>query len=125
MPLIENPLGGRRVAEWIGKHPDEKVPDYVRDRVFLRAEGRCHISGAKIRPGQEWQLEHVKPLGLSGEHRESNLRPALVDPHKEKSAEEKTIMSKADRVRRKLVTGTWPKSRAKIRSRGFAKTRDV
>lgn len=101
VPMIDNPLGGRSVPEWTGKTPDTKVPDIVRDRVFLRAGGRCYLSGRKIMPGDKWELEHVKPLSMGGEHRERNLRPALVAAHREKTKAEAADRAKADRIRRK------------------------
>lgn len=122
VPMIDNPLGGRSVPEWTGKTPDTKVPDIVRDRVFLRAGGRCYLSGRKIMPGDKWELEHVKPLSMGGEHRERNLRPALVAAHREKTKAEAADRAKADRIRRKHL-GTWPKSKAPIKSRGFSPTR--
>ncbi|EFO33807.1 conserved hypothetical protein [Roseibium sp. TrichSKD4] len=124
MRKIENPFGGRSIDEWIGDTPDSRVPDRVRDRVFTRHKGICHISGTKIRAGDAWELEHITPLALGGENRESNLAPALVEAHKEKTSSEKAQIAKADRIRRKHQ-GTWPASRAKIKSRGFARTRDV
>ncbi|MFU0503600.1 HNH endonuclease [Pseudaminobacter sp. NGMCC 1.201702] len=125
MPLISDPFGGRSIEEWVGSSPDAKVPDKVRDRVFFRAKGICHISGRKIVvPRDRWELEHVVPLSMGGEHRESNLRPALVEPHREKTNAEATGRAKADRIRRKH-NGTWPKSKAPIRSRGFSPTRQT
>jgi 5-methylcytosine-specific restriction endonuclease McrA len=118
MPLIDNPFGGRSIEEWIASSPDAKVPQYVRDRAFARAKGRCHLSGRKILPGDKWELEHVKALALGGGHRESNLAPAIVVAHKEKTAAEVGIISKADRMRRK-ANGTWPKSKTPLRGRGF------
>jgi 5-methylcytosine-specific restriction protein A len=78
----------RSVPEWIGKTPNSPVPPRVRLRVFQRHSGICHISGRKIRPGEPWQLEHVTALCNGGEHRESNMAPALVDKHREKTAED-------------------------------------
>lgn len=124
MPLIDNPYGGRSIEEWIGKTPDSAVPDRVRDRIFVRFQGRCQLSQIKIRPGDAWELHHEKALSLGGEHRESNLVPVLPEPHKVETAKQKEDTSKADRVGRKH-RGTWPKSKVKIRSRGFARTRDV
>lgn len=124
MPMIDNPHGGRDVEEWIGAHPDAKIPQRVLDRVFARAKGRCHISGRKIMPGDRWEAEHVRPLSMGGEHRERNLAPALVEAHRQKTADEAGDRAKADRIRRKH-TGTWPESRARIRSRGFQKTRGI
>ncbi|MDR7035229.1 HNH endonuclease [Mesorhizobium sp. BE184] len=125
MPLISDPFGGRSIEEWVGANPDARVPDKVRDRVFFRAKGICHISGRKIVvPRDRWQLEHVVPLSMGGEHREANMRPALTEAHKAKTAEEAGARAKADRMRRK-ANGTWPKSKTPLRSRGFDKTRTI
>lgn len=121
--MIDNPLGGRSVPEWIGKTPDTKLPDRIRDRVFLRHEGRCHISGRKIAVGEPWQIEHIKPLSMGGEHRERNMAPALTIPHREKTSQEATDRAKADRMGMKH-RGTWAKSKTPLRSRGFIKTRE-
>lgn len=120
MPKLPDPHGGRSIPEWIGKTPDSKVPDEVKARVFLRHHGICHISKRPIRVGEAWQLEHVKPLSMGGENRESNLAPALVEPHKEKSGEEADAREKADRIKRKHL-GLWPKAKQTIKSRGFPK----
>lgn len=116
--LIADPFGGRSHEEWIGSSPDATVPDRIRDRVFMRAGGKCHLSGRKIMVGDRWELEHIKPLAMGGQHREANLAPALIEPHREKTADENSARSKADRIRRK-ANGTWPKSKNPIRSRGF------
>lgn len=107
----------RSVPEWIGKTDDAKVPTSVRSRVFLTHGGKCHISGRTIRAGDKWELEHVRPLSMGGEHRESNLAPALADAHREKTAAEATSRAKADRMRAKHF-GFWKsKSGRKIPAR--------
>lgn len=79
-------MTGRSVEEWIGNTPDSAVPPRVRLRVFERNGGRCHISGRKIAAGEPWDLDHVVALINGGEHRESNLAPALRDKHRAKTA---------------------------------------
>lgn len=91
----------RSVDEWIGKTDDTPVPARVRLRIFERDSGVCHLSGRKIRPGEKWELEHVKALSLGGEHRESNMAPALVAPHKVKTAADRCEKAKNDRVRKR------------------------
>jgi len=115
-------MTGRSTPEWIGASPDSPIPPRVRARVFLAHDGICHISKRKIRPGEAWQCDHVKALINDGENRESNLAPALVQPHKEKTkadVAEKVIIA---RKRAKHI-GTWPKSKRKIQSPGFANAR--
>lgn len=79
-------MTGRATKEWIGKTPDQKVPPRVKLRVFESHDGICHISKRKIRPGEAWELEHKIALCNGGEHRESNMAPALVKAHKTKTA---------------------------------------
>lgn len=124
-PMIDNG-GGRQVPEWVGKTPDSKPPKHVLARIFRRADGRCHISKRKIQVGEPWEAEHVRPLWAArpGENlnRESNLAPALVDAHAEKTAKEAGEKAKADRLHAKHF-GYFPKSKTPLRSRGFPKTR--
>lgn len=114
-------MTGRSVPEWIGKTPDTKIPTRVRMRVFLAHEGVCHISKRKIMVGETWEVEHVKPLHLAqpGENlnRESNLAPALQQPHREKTAREMTAKAKADRTRAKHLGIHKSKSGQKIPAR--------
>lgn len=100
----------RSVPEWIGKTPDSPVPPRVKARIWEREEGKCHITGRKIRPGEKWELEHKLALSLGGEHRESNLAPALVIPHRAKTRIDRRIKAKNDRVRKRHI-GIRPKSK--------------
>lgn len=104
----------RRVPEWIGKTPDSKVPDRVRQRIFEREGRRCHLSGRMIREGEPWDLDHVTALINGGEHRESNLKPALRDKHREKTAldvREKSIIARkqkrASGIRKPRTIRAW------------------
>lgn len=92
---------GRSVPEWIGTSPDSKVPPHVRLRVFERCGGVCHITGRKIRPGERWELEHISPLADGGEHRETNMAPALDWAHKQKTAGEAKARAKVRAIKRK------------------------
>lgn len=104
-------MTGRSVPEWIGSSPDAKIPPRVRARVFLAHQGRCHISGRQIMPGDAWDCDHVVALINGGEHRESNLAPALRDAHRAKTAEDVADKSKVARIRAKHLGLHKPKSR--------------
>lgn len=116
----------RRVPEWIGKTPDAKVPPRVRLRVFMDYEGRCWLSGRKIAPGEPWDLDHKVALANGGEHRESNLAPALKDKHRAKTAadvaEKSSVYRKAskhhgaDRPRPRIQSPGFPKSEKQARA---------
>ena len=106
----------REVPEWIAKHDDQKVPPRVKMRIFDRENGICHLTGAKIDPVRDqWDADHKIPLILGGEHRESNLFPALRDAHKKKTAAEVAVKSKIARTRKKHL-GIKPTSKS-----GFSK----
>lgn len=110
----------RSVDEWVAKHDDQKVPPRVRQRVFDRHNGICHLTGRAIQPGERWELEHVVALILGGQHRENNLAPALASAHKVKTATEMKVKAKTDAVRKKHLGITRPAG--KLRSAPFPKS---
>lgn len=91
----------RAVDEWIGKTDDAQVPPRVRLRIFEAHDGVCHLSGRKIHPGEKWEVEHIRALCNGGEHRESNMAPALVLPHREKTKEDRRIKARNDKIRKR------------------------
>lgn len=99
----------RSTEEWIGATDDAKVPPRVRLRVFEAHGGICHLSGRKIRAGEPWDLDHVKALINGGQHRESNLAPALRDKHREKTAKDVAEKKVTTRQRQKHL-GIKPRS---------------
>lgn len=114
-------MTGRSVPLWVGSSPDAAIPRSVQLRIWAKYEGRCALSGRKLGPG-EGEIDHILPLGLGGRHAEDNLQLIAKDKHREKTAGDVRQMRKADRVRAKHL-GIWPESKAKIKSRGFEKTR--
>ena len=91
----------RSTDEWIGKDDDAAIPPRVRVRIFDRHGGICHISGRRIRAGEAWDCEHIIALCNGGEHRESNLAPALNgQPHREKTAADVAEKSRVYRKRK-------------------------
>lgn len=117
-------LDGRTVPEWIGRDADARPPKSVIDRLFLRQNGRCAISGRKMLPGDEKHADHIVPLKDGGKNVESNLQLVLAAPHREKTAAENKSRAKERRLRLKHH-GLWPKSKATIKSRGFPKSRNI
>lgn len=110
-------MTGRSVPEWVGKTPDSKVPQRVRVRIFEAHGGKCHLTGRKIMVGDAWDLDHIKALVNGGEHRESNLAPALRDKHRAKTAEDVAEKARVASLKAKHI-GAAPKRR-KIQSAGF------
>ena len=110
----------RAVSEWIGKTDDTRPPPHVRLRIFERYKGICHWSKRSIRPGDDWDVDHIKALINGGENRESNMAPILRGkPHKEKTAADVAEKSRNYRKRAKHF-GLMP-TKKKIPSRGFTK----
>lgn len=107
----------RAVKEWIGKTPDAKVPPRVRLRVLEAYDRKCWLTDNPIPPGAAWELEHIVALILGGEHRETNLAPALIAPHKRKTAAEMKVKAKIADVAKRAYGITAPKQ--KISSRQF------
>jgi 5-methylcytosine-specific restriction enzyme A len=98
----------RSVEEWIGKSDDSAVPPRVRLRIFERHDGRCHLTGKKIMPGDAWDLDHVVALINGGEHRELNLAPAIRAAHRTKTAADVKLKAKVARTKAKHL-GIKPK----------------
>ena len=100
----------RAVPEWIGATDDAAIPARVRLRIFEAAGGICWITGRKIMPGDPWDLDHKIALCNGGEHRESNLAPAIRSAHRAKTAEDVAQRAKDDRVRKKHLGIHKPKT---------------
>ena len=67
-----------------------------RARIFAAHDGICYLTGVKIGPEDEWDVEHVIPWALSHDDSDANLRPALVDPHAVKTKDDVKRIAKAD-----------------------------
>lgn len=109
----------RRVPEWVGKTDDAKIPDRVRLRVFLDHEGYCWLSKRKIAAGELWDLDHKVALINGGEHRESNLAPALRDKHRAKTTED---VAEKSAVYRKAAKHNGIRPRSRLQSAGFPRS---
>jgi len=91
----------RSVPEWIGKNDDEKPRKAVRDRIFIRGNGCCHICGGPI-AGKRWEADHVVALrDAPGGNRESNMLPAHEPCHRGKTIKENIARAKTNRQRQK------------------------
>lgn len=106
------------MPEWIGSSDDAAIPPRVRLRIFDREGGRCWISGRKIMPGEPWDLDHKVALINGGEHRESNLFPALRDKHRKKTAADVAEKAKTAAVRQKHIL---PRQPSRLRGPRFPK----
>lgn len=85
----------RELPEWIAKNDDAKIPDRVKLRVYRKANGNCATCTNHVLSGQ---YDHVIPLIIGGEHRESNLQFLCVPCHKGKTALDVKLKAKVARV---------------------------
>lgn len=83
-----------------------------RVKAFDKHNGVCSVCSLKILIGQEWDLDHKVPLWLGGADDESNMAPAHIHCHAEKTGEESGTRSKTDRIREKHL-GIKPKRKWK------------
>jgi 5-methylcytosine-specific restriction enzyme A len=107
----------RSVEEWIGKTDDAKIPPRVRARVFAKFGGICQLSKREIRAGERWECDHIIALVNGGEHRESNLHPVLVGPHREKTKADVAEKARVAKIRARHIGAVRPKGT--IKSAGF------
>lgn len=66
-------------------------------KVFEAAQGRCHICERLIRAGEKWEAEHRIPLALGGADDASNMAPAHVACHSQKTRSDNASWTKAKR----------------------------
>ncbi len=108
------------LKEWRGKTDDSKPPPHIRARIFEKYDGICYLSGIKITRSDRWEVEHIVAICNGGENRESNMAPALVEPHKVKTKADRATKAKNDHVRMKFLGVSGPKR--KIQSAGFRRS---
>ena len=100
----------RSVPEWIGKTSDTPVPPRVKLRVFEHYNGVCYLSKRKIKPGEAWDMDHIIAICNGGQNRENNLAPALTKSHRTKTATDLAEKAKIDKIRKRHLGITKPKS---------------
>lgn len=89
----------------------------VRKAAWERCQGRCEKCAAKLFPGQ-FDYDHIRPDGLEGEPTLENCQVLCKSCHHQKTIrQDRPIMAKADRVRKKHLGITsagrsFPSSRA-------------
>ena len=77
-----------------------RLSDKKRRELFLMHGGICHLCGMRIDgTRQRWEVEHVIPRSMLGKlaDTDDNMKPAHVDCHKIKTAEDKGNLARAVR----------------------------
>jgi len=97
-------------------------------KVFEAARAYCHLCGQKIQVGERWEVEHRIPLAMGGADDETNMSPAHVACHVEKTRVDRRDLAKVDRIRAKhrgATRSTWPKSKWRRKVNGTTVLRET
>ena len=81
-------------------------------------DGLCHLCGEPVSL-EEMEDEHVNSLQAGGSNDLRNRKPAHPACHKLKSAAERWVGAKINRIRKKQAGDTKP---SRLQSRGFSQT---
>lgn len=95
----------RSVDEWIGKTDDSAPSNGCKRRILDRQGWKCAISDVEFRDGVKAVFDHITPLWLGGENRESNLQALTVKAHAGKTKSEAKVRAKVNRIQLQRVSG--------------------
>lgn len=97
----------------------------TRAEAYLRCGGNCESCGMRLKAG-EAEYDHRIAFYLSRDSSLDNCQVLCRPCHRgvgAKTADDQHIIAKVKRIKAKHE-GTFPPSKARLRGRGFAKTRD-
>lgn len=98
----------------------------TRIEAFQRCAGRCEKCDAHLKVG-EAEYDHVIPYYFTRDSSLGNCQVLCVPCHRGvggKTADDQADISKSKRIWMKH-NGVWPESKAKLKGRSFAKTRNI
>jgi len=101
------------------KAPRRSLTTLQRARLFEGHGGICYLCGEKIKIGEAWEDEHIIARELGGSDDWDNRAPAHVGCHKPKTAEDRKLIAKSNRVRANHIGAKQP---SRLRSAGFQKS---
>ena len=99
----------RSVPEWVAKRDDDAIPARVKDRVAQKADDACLKCARNIRPPLRAEFDHIIPLILGGEHRETNLQLLCHECHGAKTKLDVKVKAKVARIRQRNLGIKKPK----------------
>lgn len=67
-------------------------------RIFLAAGGKCHICKRVLRPGDDYEIDHVIAISRGGSDDDDNLAPACNWCHDLKSKDDTSDAAKGKRM---------------------------
>jgi 5-methylcytosine-specific restriction endonuclease McrA len=114
----------RSVPEWIGRDDDQRIPDYVKDRVANKAELYCQQCQRQVSGKLRAEFDHETPLILGGKNRESNIQLLCHECHRAKTKLDVKLKAKVSRVRKRHLGIKKPSKFACSRDSKFKKKID-
>lgn len=96
---------GRSTPEWEGASSEAAIPPRVKVRIVERYNKRCAECGQPLGGRNGCEIDHIVALANGGAHRESNLRPLCIDCHKPKTAADRKVKAKGDRIIKRHFLG--------------------
>ena len=92
----------RSVPEWCGKTDNSAIPPRVKVLVYMDANGYCakctrFVDGSKVCG----EYDHIIPLILGGQNRQSNLQLLCTECHSGKTKLDVKLKAKVARVRKR------------------------
>lgn len=103
----------RSTKDWRGKTDDSKAPPTVRQRVFDRDGGKCHLCQVVIKPVEGFELDHVVALINGGSNTEGNLAPAHKHCHLAKTRLDLAEKAKVAAIRQRFTGAKQPAGKLK------------
>lgn len=110
----------RATSEWIGLTDNHRAPAKVRQRIFDREKGICHLCKQPIEH-KRWDLDHVKALINGGSNSEDNLKPAHQVCHRGKTLADIAEKVKVAAIRARHTGAAVPKQKMPSRPFRWAK----
>ena len=97
----------------------------TRAEAFSRCCGKCEKCGAHLKVG-EGEYDHIIPYAFTQDSTLSNCQVLCVPCHRGEGAKTSDDIKAISKAKRNWLkhNGCWPKSKAKIKSRGFQKYRN-
>ncbi|WP_201269096.1 HNH endonuclease [Sinorhizobium meliloti] len=97
----------------------------MRAQAFERCGGLCEKCGARLKVGES-EYDHIVPAALGGDATLDNAQVLCIPCHRGVGAKTSDDIKAIAKTKRNWLkhTGAWPKSKAKIQSRGFPKSRE-
>lgn len=100
----------REIPEWRGKTDDTPAPDRVKERIARKADDCCPGCTRKIGGKLRAEFDHVIPLILGGENRESNLQLICHECHAGKTKRDVKIKARVAKSRKRQLNIRKPRT---------------